>query len=276
MQVYCTCPCEFYCKHIYAVILAIRNNKGNRFYKIMYKNPNKNLLERIMDFEYLLCLGIIEQNFEIINNYGEIELIPILDKNDKYNWEKEESFGNNPLINMNHLNPKSSLQHYAFIMSEWMSGTTINILIKRAIRKQTGGKFRLNFNEYVIFDPDNKKHVNKLINNIMDEIDRLLRFKIKNYCENYFNILREKGVEGVNDWATYLEHGSKKYEYIELQKIGIPRHLVERFYVQNKEFLVFDKEVLKEIDLETIKNKLKDSTVVEDIEILNILNDLNL
>ena len=54
MQVYCTCPCEFYCKHIYAVILAIRNNKGNRFYKIMYKNPNKNLLERIMDFEYLL------------------------------------------------------------------------------------------------------------------------------------------------------------------------------------------------------------------------------
>ena len=87
MQVYCTCPCEFYCKHIYAVILAIRNNKGNRFYKIMYKNPNKNLLERIMDLEYLLCLGIIEQNFEIINNYGEIELIPILDKNDKYNWE---------------------------------------------------------------------------------------------------------------------------------------------------------------------------------------------
>ena len=34
-----------------------------------------------------LCLGIIEQNFEIINNYGELELIPILDKNDKYNWE---------------------------------------------------------------------------------------------------------------------------------------------------------------------------------------------
>ena len=87
MQVYCTCPCEFYCKHIYAVILAIRNNKYNRFYKIMYRNPNKNLLERIMDFEYFLCLGTLEQNFEIINNYGELELIPILDKNDKYNWE---------------------------------------------------------------------------------------------------------------------------------------------------------------------------------------------
>ena len=86
-QVYCSCPCEFYCKHICAVILAIRDNKFKRFYKIMYKNPNKNLLERIMDFEYFLCLGIVEQNFEIINNYGELELVPILDVNNKYNWE---------------------------------------------------------------------------------------------------------------------------------------------------------------------------------------------
>lgn len=87
MQVYCSCPCEFYCKHMYAVILAIRNNDFNRFYKIMYKNPNKSLLERIMDFEYFLCLGVVEQNLEIINNYGEFELVPILDVDNKYNWE---------------------------------------------------------------------------------------------------------------------------------------------------------------------------------------------
>lgn len=87
MQVFCSCPCEFYCKHMYAVILAIRNNKFNRFYKIMYKNPDKNLLERIMDFDYFLCLGVVEQNLEIINNYGEFELVPILDVNNRYNWE---------------------------------------------------------------------------------------------------------------------------------------------------------------------------------------------
>ncbi len=87
MQVYCSCPCEFYCKHIYAVILAIRNNDFNRFFKISYKNPNESLMERIMSFNYFLCLGIVEQNFEILNNYGEIELVPILDINDKCNWE---------------------------------------------------------------------------------------------------------------------------------------------------------------------------------------------
>lgn len=97
-QVYCSCPCEFYCKHICAVILAIRDNKFKRFYKIMYKNPNKNLLERIMDFEYFLCLGLVEQNFEIINNYGELELVPILDVNNKYNWEILEDSEEEKLI----------------------------------------------------------------------------------------------------------------------------------------------------------------------------------
>ena len=86
-QVYCTCPCEFYCKHMYAVILAIRNEKFNRFYKIMYKNPDKSLFDRVMDFNYFLCLGVVEQNLEIINNYGEFELVPILDANNRYNWE---------------------------------------------------------------------------------------------------------------------------------------------------------------------------------------------
>jgi len=100
MQVYCTCPCEFYCKHIYAVILAIRNNKFNRFYKTMYKNPNKNLLERITDFDYFLCLGIIEQNFEIINHYGELELVPILDINHKFNWEVLEDTDDEELTKM--------------------------------------------------------------------------------------------------------------------------------------------------------------------------------
>lgn len=87
MQVFCTCPCEFYCKHMYAVILAIRNHESKRFYKIMYRNPDKDLLQRVMNFEYSLCLGVVEQNFEIINDYGDFELVPILDKTGRYNWE---------------------------------------------------------------------------------------------------------------------------------------------------------------------------------------------
>ena len=87
MKVYCSCPCEFYCKHIYAVIMAIRNNEFKRFYKVMYNNTNKDLYERIVDFDYYLCTGVVEQNLELINNYGEIELVPILDINNECNWK---------------------------------------------------------------------------------------------------------------------------------------------------------------------------------------------
>ena len=40
-----------------------------------------------MDFDYVLCTGVVEQNLEIVNNYGELELVPILDVNGKYNWQ---------------------------------------------------------------------------------------------------------------------------------------------------------------------------------------------
>ena len=46
--------------------LSIRNKEEKRFYKIMYKNPDKSLLERVMEFDYLQCLGVVEQNLEII------------------------------------------------------------------------------------------------------------------------------------------------------------------------------------------------------------------
>lgn len=87
MQVYCSCPCEFYCKHMYAVILVIRNKKTNHFYKIIYNNPEKDLLDRITNSDYFLCIGVFEKYLQIINNYGEIELVPIIDSSGKCNWQ---------------------------------------------------------------------------------------------------------------------------------------------------------------------------------------------
>lgn len=80
MSVYCSCPCDFYCKHIYAVILSIRNNELKRFCKVMFKDKSKNLLERMLDYDYFLCLDVVDDKYlEIINNKGDIELVPILD-----------------------------------------------------------------------------------------------------------------------------------------------------------------------------------------------------
>ena len=86
IQFYCNCPCEFYCKHVYAVIKAIRNSEFKLFYKITYVRPNSDLFERVMNFGYTLCLSIVNDNFLVINPNCELELVPIIDEDGNCNW----------------------------------------------------------------------------------------------------------------------------------------------------------------------------------------------
>ena len=97
MQVYCSCPCEFFCKHIYAVIEAIRKQEFKLFYKISYVLPNTDLFERIMNFGYTLCLTIIDDKFLVINHNAQLELIPILDETGNCNWKVFEEDENESL-----------------------------------------------------------------------------------------------------------------------------------------------------------------------------------
>lgn len=99
IQFLCSCPCEFFCKHIYAVLKAIRNNESRRFFKVMYKNPNSTLMDRIMNFDYFLCTGVINNCLELINNNAELELLPILDQKGNNNWEVLEDTEDEVLTN---------------------------------------------------------------------------------------------------------------------------------------------------------------------------------
>ena len=98
-QVYCTCPCKFYCKHIYSVILAIRNKEIKKFYKVIYKKDEENLLESVLNSKYFLSSGTEDEYIEIINRYGEIELVPLFDENNKLNWKVIEDSKEKELAN---------------------------------------------------------------------------------------------------------------------------------------------------------------------------------
>ena len=66
---------------MYAVLESIRNNDMRRFYKIDHKNNTKDLLEKVLSFDYYLCVGIVEDELEIVNNDGNIDVVPIIDEN---------------------------------------------------------------------------------------------------------------------------------------------------------------------------------------------------
>ena len=97
-SVYCSCPCEYYCKHIYAVILAIRNNELRKFYKITHNSNDINLLDRIMNFNFLLTIGIDDggNNYLVIED-GQLKLLPVKNNQGKSEWIILEDDSNDSL-----------------------------------------------------------------------------------------------------------------------------------------------------------------------------------
>jgi len=88
IQVSCSCPSEMFCKHIYAVILAIRNNKFRKFYKLIRRKDNVSLLDRVMNFNFLLSIGIDDQgiNYLVIED-NQLKLLPVINKKGSSDWE---------------------------------------------------------------------------------------------------------------------------------------------------------------------------------------------
>ena len=99
LYVHCSCPCDFYCKHLAAALESIQKNKIKRFFKIRYNKEKENLLIKYMNFEFLLCIGIVDNKFIVVNGNGNLETINILDDNNEYHWQILEDSKNNDLEN---------------------------------------------------------------------------------------------------------------------------------------------------------------------------------
>ena len=66
---------------------AIRNDEFSRFYKICQKNNTKDLLEKVLSFDYYLCLGVEDDLLVIVNNQGSLELVPVVDEDNNPLWD---------------------------------------------------------------------------------------------------------------------------------------------------------------------------------------------
>lgn len=130
----------------------------------------------------------------------------------------------------------------------------INNLIK--YYKQKGQIFHQG--AYIAFDEKSKEHINIVINNLMSDIDNALRFKIKNYLLNYSLLCKAKlgNIDNSMRWVDYLEYGTTDSTVIELQVLGIPRHLAT-FIIQNHaECLELVNGVVTNFDENLLKNKI--------------------
>ena len=69
-------------EYIYAVLQCIKDKKFNSFYKVKYKDKNRNLLDQLRIGQYYLACGVDEDCILVITREGTIAKIPIKE-NDK-------------------------------------------------------------------------------------------------------------------------------------------------------------------------------------------------
>ena len=77
---WCSCGRDYYCSHIYAVLLALKHKSFNNFYKVRYRGDNLSLLDRVRDGLFYFCFGIDGDNLLLINENGAVTTTPIVEE----------------------------------------------------------------------------------------------------------------------------------------------------------------------------------------------------
>jgi hypothetical protein len=173
------------------------------------------------------------------------------------------------------LQNKNVLSYYALLMNQWINGFGLNYIINESLKyyENRHKKIKLNFNEELVdFNPNNKEHINHIIENIIDDIEYVIRFLLEKYFNHYYqvvvSILGEQNA-GEN-WALLLEYGTQNRIAIALQNIGLSRHTALKIFKDCKDALSIKDGKLEKIDRDLILNKLKKNSL-EYEEILNFL-----
>lgn len=186
-----------------------------------------------------------------------------------YNWGEEESGGRNPLVK-----DKSKLDYFAVLMYNWMKGTPLNMMIVNLIRYYSKKGIIWDKDQFVNFNRKNRRHINIVINNLISDIDNALRYKFKNYFLNYYLIISEKYKEYIHifNWAEFLEYGTTDLSIIELQNIGLPRHLALFILENYSQCLTFEEGKLVEFNENYLKSMVTEEYNEEFVELKEYLN----
>jgi len=183
-----------------------------------------------------------------------------------YNWENSEKS----------LKRKESLKYFAFLMNIWINGYSLSYIIQNTLKYNHDNQRTVVFyiegkRTQAQFDINNIIHVNSKINELINNIEGVLRFTFEKYFNNYFsllsNILGEENA-GVN-WANYLEYGTRNSIIISLQNLGFSRHVANNLYTNYKIYLQSKEGKLVGINKKLLLNNIsKDSVIYEEVSSL--------
>lgn len=145
-----------------------------------------NLVNSNKTIDYKIQCNIYNQDelpiIKTINYENCLEILVFMYK--YYRWDIKES----------RLKSRNSLKYIAFLMNSWIKGLPLNEMIEKSINYYDNKKrkIKINHNYYELFDSSNSKHINILINDIIANIEEILRFDLEKYFNHYYNLLELK------------------------------------------------------------------------------------
>lgn len=190
------------------------------YIEVLKQHKNREPIKLPSNVDYQKCKKVLDRFYDL------------------YNWET---------ANIN----RNSIKYYAFLMSRWINGISLNQIISDSIDYYASKQSYIQLASGVkeVFDKDNKVHVNKLIDDIIRDIERILRFQFEKYFNHYYSILKDVlgEKEAGENWATLLEYGTKNRIIIALQNIGLSRYTAIQVYNNCQSGLMVENGRLKSV-----------------------------
>lgn len=172
-----------------------------------------------------------------------------------YSWDKTEK----------KLSNKNSLKYYSVLINQWINGFSLNQIISQSIdwNHENSNEIEIDYREYEVFNKANRKHINLLIEKIIDDIEYVLRFLFEKYFNHYHQILLSiLGEEKAGDnWATLLEYGTQNPLIIALQNIGISRSTALKIYKEHRTTLLIEDNKLIGVNKSLLLKELNETSL---------------
>lgn len=224
------------------MIISIQNNEEPNVFNILAKMKNDPLKIKLPNrIDYDECLSVLNKFYEL------------------YDWKTTE---------VKDFKTKECLRYYALLMTKWINGTNLNQIISDSIEYQSfnGKCIYINHENRGKFDIKNKDHINEVIMETIENIERVLRFILEKYFNHYYMILIELlGEENAgSNWSQYLEYGTRDNIVIALQNLGISRHTSNYVVKYHEDRLIFENNKLKSIDSKRLLRELDNQSIEYD------------
>lgn len=157
-----------------------------------------------------------------------------------FKWDRYETGG---LGKKNERGQYTLIKWYAVILIQWMEGTGLSSIMKKAIdyRAEHPNNFWINNHEKAYYN-GSLEHRNIVIADTLEVIENVILFSISNYFLRFSNeYKRIRNVQDFdNNWYEYVEYGTTNLITIQLQRNGFTREASTYIRSHKDEYIVED------------------------------------